>query len=68
MHLFLSASLIILLNLFVAYLISLYSFILGVAWFCFAIGFRFGVWHGHNQKEEEFITREEIISDEYEIK
>lgn len=62
----LSAILIILFNLMVAYLISIYSYIAGIGWFCFAIGFQFGKYHGSNEKEDEFITREEMIREEYE--
>ena len=61
-----SAIFIILGNLFVAYLISFYSYIFAVGWFCFAIGFQFGKWHGGNQKEHEFSAREEEIREEYE--
>lgn len=58
MQLFLSGIILIILNLIVAYIISLYSFTLWVAWFCFAIGFRFGVWHGSNEKEKEYLSKE----------
>lgn len=53
-------------NLLVAYLISLYSFTFAVAWFCFATGFQFGKWYGGDKKEQEFIVREEMIREEYE--
>jgi hypothetical protein len=55
-------------NLLVAYIISFYSFVAAVAWFCFAIGFQFGQWHGKGEKEREFINREEAIRSEYERK
>jgi len=57
---------IILGNLFVAYLISFYSYIFAVGWFCFAIGFQWGKSFGASEKEHEFIAREEEIREEYE--
>jgi len=56
----------ILWNLVLAYLISLYSFVLAIGFFCFSVGFQFGKWFGKDQKEEEFIAREEIIRAECE--
>jgi len=42
----LPAMIIILGNLLVAYIISLFSFVIAVGWFCFAFGFQFGKWYG----------------------
>ena len=63
---FVSALLIILGNFFVAYLISLYSFTFAVARFFLAIGFQFWRWSKNQEKEEEFISREELLRDEIE--
>jgi len=61
-----SAMFIVLGNLFVAYLISFYSYIFAVGWFFFAIGFQYGKSFGEKEKEREFIAREEEIREEYE--
>jgi hypothetical protein len=52
-------------NLLVAYFISFYSFVVAVGWFCLATGFQFGKWYGGDEKEKEFIIREEAIRSEY---
>ena len=62
----LSALIIIFGNLIVAYIISLYSYIFAVAWFFLVIGFQFWKWHKNQEKEEEFIIREELLRDEIE--
>jgi hypothetical protein len=61
-----SAVLIILFNLLVSYFISFYSFSGAIGWFCFAVGFQFGQWYMADKKEKQFISREEIIREEYE--
>ena len=53
-------------NLLVAYLISFYSYIFAVGWFCFAVGFQWGRSFGEREKEREFIVREEEIREEFE--
>jgi hypothetical protein len=44
-------------NLLIAYIISLYSFVMAVGWFCLAIGFQFGKWYGGIEKENKISDR-----------